>query len=548
MKLILSLFSVGILMVSGCTGGGSGSGAGVKDVFFHVLKLEPSDLHPIRSNEVVMSQVVLQHSYYGSAIVERLCIKSLDTYENMPNLATSWKVSDDGKEFTFKLREDVKFHDGSMMTAEDVKYSFDAIFDDKHEAFVARSEFQNFDSVEVVDKYTVKFKANSTYFLNETILGELRIIPKKTYSKINKETNRLAKEVYGSGPYKLEKWNKGQSITVVRNDDWWGFKDEEAQKRFKFKRIVYKPIKESSLQIAMMERGKLDYIHQVRSEDFMKKMSKKPWGETALKIQAKNKVPKSLTFIGLNNKNVILQDSKVRRALAHMVNREFLNKKFYYDLNDFATGPFRVGSDYSNKSVKPIPFSLEKAKQILTSAGWSDSDKDGVLDKKINGKLVPFEFEILNANKDSEKVITVMKEDMRKAGVVLKITTIDWTAFVKALNERKFDAVIMSWGGGGVQPDPNQIWHSKSSIGTGSNFVSYKNPKVDALIEKAVAITDRSKRLAEYHKIHAMVAEDAPYIFLFEPKYELYAVSSRIKRPKDTYVYSRGVQTWSMAE
>jgi len=191
---------------------------------------------------------------------------------------------------------------------------------------------------------------------------------------------------------------------------------------------------------------------------------------------------------------------------------------------------------------------LEKAKQILSAAGWSDSDKDGLLDKKLNGKLVPFGFEILNANKDSEKVITVIKEDMKKAGVKLKITTVDWTAFVKALNERKFDAVIMSWGGGGVQPDPNQIWHSKSIAGTGSNFVSYKNAKVDALIEKAVTITDRKKRLAEFHKIHAMIAEDTPYIFLFEPKYELYAVSSRIERPQDTYVYSRGVQTWSLPE
>jgi peptide/nickel transport system substrate-binding protein/microcin C transport system substrate-binding protein len=384
--------------------------------------------------------------------------------------------------------------------------------------------------------------------LNLTILGELKVIPKKTYSKVNKKTNRLAKEVYGSGPYKFLKWNKGQSITLVRNEDWWGFNDPEAKKKYKFKRIVFKPIKESTLQIAMMERGKLDYIHRVRSEDFMKKMNDKPWGEKALKIKAKNKVPKNLVFVGLNNKNIILKDKNVRIALSHMVNREFLNKKFYYGLNDMATGPFRVGSDYSNKNVKPIPFSLEKAKTILNSAGWSDSNKDGILDKQIDGKLVSFEFEILNANKDSEKIITVIKEDMRKAGVKLKITTIDWTAFVKALNERKFDAVIMSWGGGGVQPDPTQIWHSKSIAGTGSNFVSYKNPKVDSLIDTAIKITDRKKRLAEFHKIHALVAGDAPYIFLFEPKYELYAVSSRVIRPQDTYVYSRGALTWALPE
>jgi peptide/nickel transport system substrate-binding protein/microcin C transport system substrate-binding protein len=553
MKLILSLLSVGVLVfslvLSGCTGGGDSKGsAGIKDVFFLSLESEPSDLHPNRPSEAVSTRVVQQHAYYNSSIIETLCRKDLNTYDNVPNLAESWTVSDDGKIFTYKLRKDVKFHDGSMMTAEDVKFSFDAIFDDEHESYVARSEFQNFDSAEVVDEFTVKFKANSTYYLNETILGELRIMPKKTYSKLNKETNRLAKEVYGSGPYKFEKWNKGKSITLTRFDDWWGFKDPEAKKLYKFKKMVFKPIKESTLRLAMMERGRLDYIDRIRAEDFMKKMNKKPWGETALKVKASNKVPKNMSFIGLNNKNIVLKDSKVRRALAHLVNRPFLNKKFYYGLNDLSTGPFRVGSDYANKSVKPISYDPEAAKSLLNGSGWTDSNKDGVLDKMIEGKLISLEFELLNPTKDSEKIITVIKEDMKKAGVNMKLTTLDWNAFTKALEERKFDAVIMSWGGGGVQPDPTQIWHSKSSAGTGSNFVSYKNPKVDTLIESAIKITDRDKRLSEFHKIHSMIAADAPYIFLFEPKYELYAVTSRVVRPKDTFVYSVGAQTWSLPE
>ncbi len=141
-----------------------------------------------------------------------------------------------------------------------------------------------------------------------------------------------------------------------------------------------------------------------------------------------------------------------------------------------------------------------------------------------------------------------MKEDMRKAGVKMNIETVDWNAFTKALDERKFDSVIMRWGGGGVNPDPTQIWHSKSAQGSGSNFVSYSNPKVDRLIETAINITDKSKRVKAFHEIHELIAEDAPYVFLYEPKYSMYAVSKRVVRPKDTYNYSVGPRYWSLPE
>lgn len=547
MKRILSLIFVGLFLFSGCTGGGSGSGAGVKDVFFVALESEPSDLHPIRVSEVVSTKVRLQSEHYPSNIIETLLRKDLDTYQEVPNLAEKWKVSPDGKTFTFYLRKDVKFHDGTMMTSEDVDFSFKALFDDLHEAYALRSFYNNFISSKIIDKYTISFTAKNTYYLNLTVMGELRVFPKAFYSKQTKDS-RLAKTVMGSGAYKLEKWSQGKSITLVSNPDWWGHKDPSAGQQYKFKKIVFKFIKESGLRRAMLERGKLDFDDEIRAEDFVKKMNDKPWGEKVLKVKAQNNLPKDLNFIGLNNKNVVLSDKSVRRALAHLVNRKFLNEKFYYNMNALATGPFRLASDYSDSNVKPIAFDPDAAKVLLNKAGWKDTDKDGVLDKLINGKKTDLQFELLNSNKDIEKIITVIKEDMSKAGVKMRISTIDWNAFVKSLNERKFDAVIMRWGGGGVHPDPTQIWHSKSFEGTGSNFVGYSNPKVDKLIESAINITDQAKRLNEFHQIHKLIADDAPYIFLFEPKYQLYAVSSRVKRLKDSFGYSIGPQTWSMAK
>jgi len=548
MKLILSLLSVGFLVFSGCTGGGeSGDGAGIKDVFIELLGSEPSDLHPIRASEVVSTQIRLQTIHYASAIVETLMRVDIDDYELKPNLAERLEVSEDGKTFTFFLRKDVKFHDGSMMTSEDVEFSFKALFDDKHEAFALRSFYNNFVSSKVIDEYTISFTAKNSYYLNSEVIGELRIFPKKTYSKVSKE-NTLAKTVVGSGPYKFDKWSKGKSITLIRYKDWWGNKTETGKNFYKFKKIMFKFVKESSLRIAMLERGKADYDNSIRAEDFTKKMDGEAWGKSVLKVKAENKLPKNMSFIGLNNKNIILKDRRVRLALAHLVNRKFIINKFYYDMSEPATGPFRLASEYANPDVKPIPFDTSKARAILAEAGWSDTDKDGVLDKIIDGQKRQLQFELLNTNKDTEKVITVIKEDMKKAGVNMRISTIDWNAFTKALNERKFEAVIMAWGGGGVNPDPTQIWHSKSIKGTGSNFVSYSNEKVDTLIDSAINMTDKTERLKAFHQIHKMIAEDAPYIFFLEPKFSLYAVSARVKRKKDTFNYSVGPQTWSLPE
>ncbi len=546
MKLIYALLVLLVVSV-GCSKSSDGGKSGTKDIFIQALSSEPSDLHPIRASEVVSTQVRLQSIHYASSIIETLLITDLDTYEFKPHLAERFEVSKDGKEFTFYLRKDVKFHDGSMMTSEDVDYSFKALFDDLHESYALRSFYTNFIKSEIIDKYTIKFTAKDSYYLNLEVIGGLRVFPKAFYSKQTKE-NRLAKTVMGSGPYKFDKWNKGKNIALVENTDWWGRANPATKDMYRFKRIIFKFIKEANLRRAMLERGKLDYEERVRPEDFVKKMNEKPWGETALKIKATNKLPKQLSFIGLNNNNKILKDKAVRKALAYLVNREFLNEKFYYGMNAPATGPFRLASDYSNPKTKPIPFDPQKAKDMLTKAGWTDTDKDGLLDKVIDGVKTPFEFNLMNPNKDTEKVITVIKEDMKKAGVKMVIETLDWNAFTKALDERKFDAVIMAWGGGGVDPDPTQIWHSKSAKGTGSNFVSYKNPAVDNLITEAINTVDKQSRIKKFHMIHDMIAEDAPYIFFFEPKYSLYAVSSRVVRPKDTYNYSPGPRMWSLPE
>jgi len=540
----LSVFLIlSVSFLSACSKGGKSSS--LDGIYFRVLQSETGDINPLRSNDLVKTQMVMQSPYYGAGVIETLMSMNLDTNELIPGLATGYETNEDETEFTFTLRKGVKFHDGSDFTAEDVKFSFDAIFLDKYEAFVRRSFYANIKSVEILDPHKVKFTVAKPYFGNLNIAATLHIIPKSIYEK-QSEANRLSKVIYGSGPYKFEKWDQGKALTLVKNEDWWGRDDAELSKRYLHDRIVFKFVKDSILRKSMLERGTVDFDDRIKAEHYVNKMNDAPWGKTVYKIAAKNKVPKPLSYIGLNNNHPIFKDRVARLAVSHLVNRNFINEKFYYNMNDLATGPFRVGGDYKDPDVKPVAFDIKKAQEMLKSSGWEDTDKDGLLDKVIDGKKIKFSFNLISANKETEKMLTVMKEDMKKAGVEMVINTVDWNALVKAKNERKFDALIMAWGGGDPDPDPTQIWHSKSFEGIGSNSIAYSNPEVDRLIDKGIKISDRNERIKVLKKVHKLIAEDAPYIFLFEPKYQLYAVSGRVNRPKDTYVYSLGPQYWSL--
>jgi peptide/nickel transport system substrate-binding protein/microcin C transport system substrate-binding protein len=170
------------------------------------------------------------------------------------------------------------------------------------------------------------------------------------------------------------------------------------------------------------------------------------------------------------------------------------------------------------------------------------------LSKTINGNEMAFEFTLLNANKDGEKYWTIVKEDMKKIGITMNIKTIEWNSFVKLLDERKFDAVTLGWSVNSLEPDPKQIWHSASIPSPGSNFIGYSNPKVDKLIDEMRATMDKTKRTKMLQQIHEMIAEDAPYAFMFNRKYTLYAHTARVKKKQDLLKYDVGINTWKLEQ
>lgn len=502
--------------------------------FYMEFSAEPTTFNPFTSTDVYSRDV-------QAYVLDSLLTRNIDTYKLEPALAERYEIGPKEKYYTFYLRKGLKFHDGKPLTAKDVKFSFDAIMDDAFKSVHQRPYYENIKSVEILSPLVVRFHIKKQYFQNLSIAGGMQIVPKHFYKDPKKKLNKV---ILGSGPYMLGKYDKGRSITLKKNKEWFGYKVKHLSKVYRFDNIFIRIIRDENLRFESLKKGKIDFV-SLTPEQLVKKTKGKPWGTKVFAKKVTNKSAKGFGFVGWNLKNKLFKDKKVRRAMAHLMNRELMNKKFKHNMSILATGPWYTASDYASPKVKAIGFDPKKASKLFKSAGWSDSNKDGILDKKINGNTKSFRFTLLFASPSIEKYLTVYKEDLKKAGVDIILKQVEWNSFVKALDEKKFEAVVLAWSAS-IDVDPKQIWHSSSSKGGGSNFISYNNKQVDALIDKGRLLSNRGKRIKVFRKVFELIADDAPYAFMFNNKYKIYGHTSRIKMEKPTYKYDVGEEYWKI--
>jgi len=519
-----------LLMVVSCSRRPKGNTA-----FYLNLGGEPTTLNPITSTDGYSSDV-------QNYIFESLLSRHDDTYEWVPTLATKWEVSKDKTKFTFHLRKGVLWQDGKPFTAEDVKYSFDVLFTPDWNNVHRRFSFENIKGVEVIDTHTVQFTVKSKIYSNfDVVAGGLAIIPKHFYTE-KKKKSFFNKNLMGTGPYKLEKYHRGNRIVLVKNPNWWGTSIDHFKEKWQFPKIVLRWTQDATIALEMLKKGRYDFIG-MQPDAFMKKAKGPMWGKTVHKVNTLNNSPKGYCFFGWNMKDKILKDKKVRRALAYLINRNLMIKKFEFGMSVPAVGPIYPGSPYADKTLKPIEFNPKKALKLLKQAGWSDSDGDNVLDKVIDGRKTALNITILEPSGRYMKYITIFKEDARKAGVIINAKQIEWNSFIKVVTEeKKYQGCRLCWSAS-VDWDPRQIWHSKSIDG-GSNFVSYNNPAADKLIDRARYIFDRDERIKVLSKVEKMIVDDAPYAFLTFKSQSLYGHTDRIHKLKDTYKYTIGSPYW----
>ena len=465
---------------------------------------------PQKINELIISSigdasflnpVLAQDSASGdinSFIFNGLIKYDKDLKNFVGELADSWKVKGGPEpEITFFLRKGVLWHDGKEFTADDVKFTYDKIMDEKTNT-VRRSSYELVKKADVLNPYTfrVTYKQPFSPGLETWSIG---IIPKHVLENVDINTASFNRKPIGTGPFRFVEWVSDEKIVVEANPQYF-------QGKPNLNGIVYRIIPETALnEMETLTRG-VDYAglfpyeyRRMKQVDFLRTYSQPSLG---------------YTYIGYNLKNPAFQDRRVRRALTYAINREEIVQYVLYGLGTVASGPFPNHLWYSNPNVKPLPYDPEKARQLLAEAGWKDKNRDGILIK--DGK--PFAFNLItNSGNDTRRDVGVLvQRQLRELGIDVKFELYEWSVFLKNfINVKHFDACILGWSLS-VDPDACEIWHS-SQIEKGFNFVSYRNPELDRLWEEGRREYDIEKRKNIYWRIHELIAEDQPYTFLYVP-------------------------------
>jgi peptide/nickel transport system substrate-binding protein len=261
--------------------------------------------------------------------------------------------------------------------------------------------------------------------------------------------------IVGCGPYRFLRWDKNREVVFVRNEKYFG-KKYGIMPPLKYR--VYKVIKHPNTRFQALTSGELDQLG-LNPEQWIKRTDSdlfKPGGEIS-KIKY---LGHRYAYIGYNLTNPLFKDKRVRLAMTHLVDREKILKDVLHDLAKIVTGPFFYNSPAYDKSIEPYKFSIEKAKKLLAEAGWKDTDGDGILDK--DGKKFSFTFMQTSGSVIQQKIIPMIKEDMAKAGIDMKIQVFEWAVYIQRLEQKDFDVCLLAWTTG-YEADPYQIWHSSQA-------------------------------------------------------------------------------------
>jgi len=416
------------------------------------------------------------------------------------DLAEGWEISDDGLEITFYLRKGVKWQDGVLFTAKDVLFTYQKLIDPATKTPYS-GDFKKVEDFKIIDDYTVKITYSEPFAPALASWG-MPIMPAHLLKR-EEDFKKFSRQPIGTGPYRFVKWETGSQIILEAYDDYW-------EGRPYIDRYIYRIIPDqSTLFLELRNRG-LDYIgltplqyQRQTNNDFFKQNFRK------------YKYPSfGYTYIGWNLNNPKFKDKRVRQAINYAIDKEEIIKGVLLGLGKVCTGPFVPNSWAYNPEVKPPRYNPQKAEELLAAAGWNRKNKAGFLVK--DGRQ--FEFTLLTnqGNEGRRKCAEIIQQRLKEVGIKVNIKIVEWGCLLDIIDKRRFDAVLLGWGLS-RDPDCYDIFHSSKTRPKEFNFVSYKNEKVDKLLEQGRRVFSRERRKEIYHEIHRLIYNDQPYTFLYVP-------------------------------
>ncbi|MBI4565030.1 MAG: hypothetical protein HY716_10100 [Planctomycetes bacterium] len=487
------------------------------DVLVRYFGANPDNLNPILGRDA--------YSYYVSHYLFDPLYRHDPNppFALRPALAESLpKISDDRKTFTIRLRTNASWHDGTPVTAHDVVFGYSMAIHPDVDSAQKKAYTADVETFEAVEDHTLRIRMRRPYAFFGNLLTQICIVPKHVFESMReaKEFNTFkypaghpwagvpySLKPLGNGAYRIERFEPHREIRLVRYDGYWGGRPN-------IREIHGLILTDTVASRQHVKRGDLDqytynvvrqWVKEDRDNEYLRR-----------NFNAARHYRALYYYLGWNLRRPLFRDRRVRHALARLMNVDAVISHVELGHAKRCRGPYLPESSQADPGLAPLPFDPLKARALLDEAGWKDTDGDGIRDRAAER----FEFELLiPANVPrAETVATVLQEEAKKAGLRVTIRALEWNAFSEAMRGQTFDALFSGWASPDPEIDAYQIFHSSQAADRGSNYVSYHNERVDALIEKARQEFDPEKRGALCREINRLIYDDQPYCFLYHPE------------------------------
>jgi peptide/nickel transport system substrate-binding protein len=419
-----------------------------------------------------------------------------------PALAESWSVSEDGLEYTFNLRQGVKWHDGEEFTAEDVLFTYQAVLEESNAIDWRSNLLQNGEpfEFEVVDDYTFKVILTEP---DATVLTALAIpiVPAHAFDSVNVIDAPFNTSPIGTGPYKFVEWNTGENVVLEAHADYWRGAPI-------IDRLVVSFIEGVQNSANALLAGELDFA-RIDGADLSPFIDNPDFTIV--------EAPRDLMrYVGFNVQSPVVSDPAVRRALAAGLDRQAV-------IDAVAGGYGILPDSVFNRSVfmyeegrnPQLEFNPDAASQQLADAGWTDSDGNGFLDK--DGQELAIDVAYLGTWSLMQGIAPIVYDNWRTLGVNVTLVPLDDAAanteiYENTNVEKSYDAILGGWGLFGTEPD-----HYRNYLANETSFFAYNNQEVIDLFAEGRALTDETARTELYAQVDALLWEDLPLIPIFQP-------------------------------
>lgn len=471
---------------------------------------EPNSLDPHNTGEAAANIIM---GNIGASLV----FQNPETKEFEPYLAKEWKTSKDGLTWTFKLRKGVTFHNGKPLTAEDFVKTYKRA---KESNQVASSNLKEVKSITAPDKYTLVLKLKQPFapllqYLSDP--GWLQPLPAETLAKKGEQFGR---NPVGVGPWKFKEWKNGQSITLVRYENYnWAPEYFKNQGAVYPKELVYKFITETQTKLAALESGTIDIAAEVPANEIKK--YKEGDGYNVLE-RPRNGLG---LFTVFNMENSHLENIEVRKAINYAVNKEAMVKSILFGEGEVAYGPLPSSFFGYDPSVEEYAYhyNVEKAKELLESAGYVTGD-DGIYQK--NGNKLELDLMTKAGDTAWTQAATLVQAMLKQVGIKVNVVSRQWGTLLDSATKHQFDMTLMGYTY--TDPDVLSLFLRSTEADGGLNLGSVKDTKLDKLLQEGRSTVNQEQRKEVYAKLQKHIVENAYWAPLYTEK-QFFVVSERVQ-------------------